>query len=657
MDCPDTCALEIEVQDGKIQKIFGSTDHPTTNGFICSKIANFARRVYHKERLLYPMHRIGPKGNGRFRRICWEEAIEEICSRFRDIIREVGGEAILPFHYGGSNGLLGEEFLDDYFFARLGASRMGKTLCAAPTTKVAVGMYGKMPGVAFEDYTHAKFILLWGVNPKVSHIHLVPFLKKAKKNGAFIASIDPRRNYSSGEIDLHLPVFPGADLPLALGMIHYWQKKNILEYSFLEKYGVGYEKLLAAAQDWSPERAAKAAQVPLRDLIFLAEKYAQSSPAVIRCGWGVERNRNGGQAAAAILGMPALLGKFGVRGGGYTMSNSGATRLNIEKIFGPIRWNTRTINMSQLGKALNETKSPPIKALFVYNCNPAVTVPDQNSVLKGLQREDLFTVVFEQVMTDSAQYADILLPAVTFMEQYEVKRSYGSYVVGGVHPAVPPAGEAKPNEEVFAMLGREMDWDDPPFHWDTKTYMEKVVSVIRVNGEKVDRERLLNGRIHPVQFNGETPVQFKTVFPNTKERKIYFVPAALGKYPFRYQPVISEDYPLALITPGSSKMISSSMGEFNFKELFVAIHPGDAAPRKIQSGDMVRVYNNLGEVVCRAKLSNSVRRGVVSMPKGAWRNTSANGKTSTALCPSHVNEVGGGACFNDARVEVEKFPD
>ncbi len=654
MDCPDTCGLEVTVTDGAIQRIQGTLDHPTTNGFICDKVSRFARRVYHEDRLHFPMRRVGRKGEGQFARISWDEAINEITSRFKSISQQWGSEAILPYHYGGSNGFLGDEFMDHLYFATLGASRMAKTLCAAPSTAVSRDMYGRMPGVAFEDYVHAKCILVWGANPKASNIHLVPFLRQAKKNGAFIASINPVQVFSSQEVDLHLPVFPGTDLLIALAMIRLWKEAERFAPRFLQEHADGLEPLLAQANQWTVERAAQEARVDPQAIRTLARVYADASPALIRSGWGIERNRNGGQALAAILAMPALLGKFGVRGGGYTMSNSGAAQLDTSKVFGPLSWQTRIINQTQLGAVLTEDMSPPIKGLFVYNCNAAVTVPDQNAVLRGLAREDLFTVVSEQVMTDTAKYADIVLPAVTFLEQREIKRAYGSYIVGGVQPVITPIGESKPNEEVFALLGRAMGWQHEAFLWDTDTCVQKVARTLKLDRQAADLSTWRAGKGQRYDFPGPTPTQFDTVRPCTADGKIHLTPPALGKTPFRYQREQSEQFPLALISPSNSKMITSTLGEFNYPELWLAIHPQDASARHISTGDTVRIFNGLGEVVCRAKVDKGMRPGVVAMPKGAWRKSSRNGLTSTALCPSHVNEVGGGACFNDARVEVEK---
>ncbi len=662
MDCPDSCALEVTVAEGKITRIRAapaeSSGHPNTQGFICDKVGKFDRRVYHETRILHPMRRVGPKGEARFERISWDEAIATITGKFREIISRWGAEAILPYHYDGSNGLLSHDFLDAYFFAKLGASRLARTLCAAPASAVSLGMYGKMPGVAFEDYPSARAILIWGANPKASNIHLVPYLRQAKKKGAFVAAIDPIRNFTPGEIDLHLPVYPGADLPVALAMIRLWNEEGRLDRAFLAQHADGLEPLLAAAQHWPAERAAEVARVPASAIGELARVLAAASPAVIRVGWGMERNLNGGQALAAVMAMPALLGKFGVRGGGYTLSNSGAVKLDAAKLFGAdsptAQWGTRELNMSQLGGLLAEAMTPPVKSLFIYDCNPAATAPDQNAILRGLAREDLFTVVHEQVMTDTARYADILLPAVTFLEQHEIKRSYGSYIVGGVQPVIEVCGEARPNEWMFARLGRAMGFSDEPFHWDTATSMRKVAEALSLFGQPCDPSRVANGNIENYAFPGGGPVQFESVRPLTADGKIHLTPPGLGLVPFQYLPVNDGRFPLALVSASNNTMISSTLGEFNYPELWLTLHPADAAARGIAAGDEVRVFNSLGEVRCRARLSDRVRDGVCGLPKGAWRKSSRNGQTSTALCPQHVNAVAGGACFNDARVQVER---
>jgi len=651
MDCPDTCSLEVTVENEQIKSITGSKEQLVTNGFICSKVSKFAKRVYSPDRLLYPMQRIGKKGEGKFMRISWEQALDIIANKFKKIKSDFGGEAILPYHYGGSNGFLGDDFIDSYFFARLGASRLLRTLCAIPTSEVSSGMYGKMPGVAFDDFPKAKFILIWGANPKVSNIHLVPFLKKAKENGAFITVVDPVNNFSDSEIDLHIPVFPGTDLPMALALILYWKENNLIDTKFLQQHCINSEKLFEASKHWTLEKASGVCKVRKDDIKLLAQKYAESSPALLRCGWGVERNKNGGQAVAAIMAMPALLGKFGIRGGGYTLSNGSAVKMDKEKIFGKTEWKTREINMTQLGKLLNGNLKPAIKSLFIYNCNPVATVPDQNAVIRGLLRDELFTVVFDQVMTDSAKYADVLLPAVTFLEQKEIKRGYGNYMIGGVQPVIKAQGEAKTNEEVFALLAKHMGYSENFFNLSSEKLMKNVLKNMTFFDQPVNSNTLMEGKFQ----NGESPVQFKSVFPATEKDKIDLCPAQLGNRPFEFLPIVNIKYPLALISPATSKMISSTFGEFNYAELKLLIHPFDAGIRKLKNGDKVRIFNNLGEVHCPVRISTKIRKGVVILPKGAWQRSSLNGQTSTALCPDHLNVVGGGACYNDARVEVEKL--
>ena len=656
MDCPDTCALEVRVENGKLQSISGSRDHSVTNGFICDKVRQYSRRVYHEDRLLHPMRRAGAKGSDEYVRLSWDEAIGEITDRFEAIKKEWGGEAILPYHYGGSNGLLSDGGLDRLYFARLGASRLDKTICAVPTTEVAIGMYGKIPGVPFEAYPDARCIIIWGANPKASNIHLVPYLREAKRNGAFVAVVDPWNRFSDNEIDLHLPVRPGADLPLALAMIRLWHEAGELDEAFLSVHADGAGPLLEQADRWTLDAASVETGVPAEDIDKLARVYAEAGPAVIRCGWGLERNRNGGQAVAAVLAMPALMGKFGVHAGGYTMSNTGAAKLNAGRVYGDVDWQTRLMNMTSLGEILTGDPSPPVKGMFVYNCNPAVTVPDQNAVLRGLAREDLFTVVFDQVMTDTAYHADIVLPATTFLEQHDLRVGYGNYVVGGIRPVIDPVGEAKPNDEVFSLLARAMGFDDAPFGWDGETHLRKVAEEVSLEGRPANVEALAAGGLDTVDFP-EGAIQLRTIMPRTDDGKIHLTPSQLGPRPYQYEVTEDTRYPLTLISPASNKMVSSTLGEFNYPVLSVAINPADAEPRGIVDGGVVRVFNELGEVVCEARIEERVRAGVVSMPKGAWRKSAKNGMTSTALCPTHLNVVGGGACFNDARVEVVRETD
>lgn len=656
MDCPDTCSLEVEVSDGRITKIQGSSRNPLTDNFICSKVAQYAKRVYSKERVLYPMRRLGAKGEGRFERISWDDALALICAHAKKIAAQHGGEAILPYSYGGSSGLLGQDTTDKAFFAKLGASRLARAVCAVPAGEAAMGMYGKMAGVAFEDYVHARGIVIWGANPKASNIHLVPYLKQAKAAGAKIAVVDPVCNFSKSEIDLQVPIYPGTDLVVALALIRYWHEEGMLASDFITQHTKHVEILLEKAKPYTLQHAARIARIDAGLIEQLALMYAEADPALIRVGWGMERNRNGAQAIAAVLAMPALLGKFGKRGGGYTLSNSGAYRFDEAAMVQAEPWQTRIINMNLLGKVLLEEKAPPIKMLFVYNCNPVAITPNQNAVLAGLQREDLFTVVFDQVMTDTAHYADVVLPTVTFLEQREIKKAYGSYALQYFDAVIPAVGEARPNEEVFAMLGRAMGWKDEAFGLSTADLLPRAVQAVRGMGKEISWSDLEKQRIAFFDFPGTAPIQFQTVFPNTPDRKANLAPENLRAHAYEYLDDLDANpaYPLALISPATDKSINSTMAEYNLPELYVSMNPADATTRQLKNGEAVKVFNEYGEVHCAVRVDVHVREGVVLMPKGAWRKASRNGKTANALSPDTLSDVGG-ACFNDARVEVVRL--
>lgn len=658
MDCPDGCGLEVRVEDGRITSI--GPDRAGGTEFICSKVARFGRRVYAPERITKPLRRVGEKGSGEFEEVSWDVALDEIVERFTGIKAEWGGEAILPYHYGGSNGILTDGLLDDLFFARLGSSRLAKTICAVPATEVAVGMYGKMPGVPFEDYPLAQCIVIWGANPKASNTHLVPHLREAKKRGAFIVQVDPKQTLSDRELDLHLPVLPGQDLPVALAMIEHWRQAGRLDDEFLAERSNGLETLLERAAGWSLDRAAEVSGVLASDLELLADRLADASPAVVRCGWGPERNRNGAHALAAILAIPALLGKFGVRGGGYTLSNNGGKTFDRAAVLGPIDHRARILNMTQLGRLIDpqsdDLPAPPLKALFVYNANPVASTPHQASIERGLARGDLFTVVHEQVMTDTARWADLVLPAVTFLEGTDLRVSYGDYVAGGVRPVVEPVGEARSNMQLFAELGRRLGFDDEAFTWSDDEILRRCTESLTLAGDPAS-ERIASGGRQSYGFaNDEKPgvVQFGSVRPATPSGKVELAPSRLGPEPYNWLPP-DNGYPLAMISPATAQLTNSIFGESSLDTLRVEIHPDDAATRQLSTGDAVRVFNGLGEVHCHARVSPAVRPGVVSLPKGAWKRSTLNGFTSVALCPDDAQVVGDAACFNDARVEVERL--
>jgi anaerobic selenocysteine-containing dehydrogenase len=647
----------VRVEDGRVASIGGSRVNPVTEGFICGKVRRFTKRLYGPDRLLHPLRRKGAKGGGEFARVSWDEALDEIAQRMDAARRESGGESILPYYYGGSNGLLTMGAADTWLFRSLGTSRLATTVCAAPTGAAAKALYGKMASVDLADFGAARFILIWGANPRDSNIHLVPNLKRARQAGARIAVVDPRRTMGEGTCDFHLPVYPGTDVVVALAMIGHLERIGRVDRTFLETHATGSERLLESARAWTLEKAAALSRIEARLIATVAEAYAEAEPALVRCGWGLERNRNGEAAAAAVLALPAVAGKFGVKGGGYALSGSGAYRVNDQTLAGQPEPGTRLINMNRLGRVLLEETSPPVKVLFVYNANPVATVPDQNRILRGLRREDLFTVVFDQVMTDTARFADVVLPATTFLEHVELSKSYGSYGVFLGEPVIEPVGESRPNEAVFLDLARRLRvaGDYPKGDPLLLRAMASMEGPVEGRGPEDRLRRLREGRILRMDFPGERPIQFGNVLPRTTDKKAHLWPEELGAEPYRYRPEEAEAaYPLALISPATDRTISSSLAEYGFKEAFLHMHPDDAGRRRLSEGDTVRVHNALGEVVVRLRLDRDIRPGVVNLPKGIWNRHTKNGAVGNALVSDAVSEVSGGACFNDARVEVSR---
>ena len=661
LDCPDRCTLDVTVEAGRVTSIDGSRLNPVTEGFICGKVRHFDRRLYGPDRLLHPMRRSGPKGTGAFERVTWDEALDEIAKRLSSVRDESGGEAILPFCYGGSNGLLTQDAADAVLFRGLGASRLLRTVCAVPTGMAAKALYGKMPCADLPDVEASRFILIWGANPRDSNIHLVPYLKRAKAAGARIAVIDPRRTPGGALADRHLAVWPGTDGPVALAMIAHLDRIGAVDRQFLAAHATGWERLLDHARTWSLERAAEVARVAASDIAAVAEEYAAADPAMVRCGWGLERNRNGESAVAAVLALPAVAGKFGRPGGGYMMSSSGAYRVDDDALAGVPEPATRAVNMNHLGRVLCGEADPPVRALFVYNANPAVTIPDQNRVLEGLRRDDLFTVVFDQVRTDTALYADVLLPATTFLEHRELSTAYGTYGVLLSEPAIAPVGESRPNGAVFTALADRLGLKGPDAPAGAAAegdapLLRALASIGAALEVQPAAERLAllrrAGRLR-FGFEGGRPVPFVNVWPATPDRKAHLWPEMLGSEPYGYLPEPGNGrYPLALISPATDRSVSSSMAEYGFTEAALEMHPEDAAARGLADGAVVRVHNERGVVVVRLRLSGDLRRGVAVLPKGIWNRHTRNGSVGNALVPDTVSGVGGGACFNDARVEV-----
>ena len=652
LDCPDACTLDVTVRGGRVVKIDGAKENHITNGYICAKVRRFPERLYGEDRLLHPAIRRGTKGSGLFKRATWDDALDLIAEKMQAARNNGGAETILPLCYGGSNGYLTQDYADAILFRRLGTSRLLRTVCAAPTGAANTGLYGKMASVSYEDYPQSKLIIIWGVNPGVSGIHLMPFLKQARDNGAYVVVIDPRATGVARQADLHLAVRPGTDLPVALSIHRYLFEEGHADQAFIDTHTNGAAQLREKAREWTFERAADVSGVSADQLRNLAERYAKASPALVKCGWGLERNRNGGSAAAAVLALPAVGGKFGVRGGGFTMSNSASWDIDRTWL-NDAEPPTRAINMNKVGRILTEPEGAPVNVLFVYNCNPVAILPDQRRVIRGLEREDLFTVVFDQVLTDTAMYADVVLPATTFLEHYDFAKGYGPVTLQLGKPVIDSVGESRSNTDVFMDLVRRLDLS---VEGDPADDLEAMLNVLAGLPQPI-ADDLRENWIAKHPPHGGRPVQFVDVFPKTADNKVDLFPAVLDKQApiglYGYQPdPATAEYPLALISPASERTISSTLGELSRPDVVLDMHPDDADARGIGDGDNIRVFNALGEMRIKARLTHLVRPGLVSMPKGVWRRHTANGYTTNALTSDSLSDLGGGACFNDARVQV-----
>jgi anaerobic selenocysteine-containing dehydrogenase len=460
LDCPDRCSLDVEVlPDGTVGRLHGSHANPMTAGVICGKVGKFARRVHGPERVQQPLRRVGPKGPGAtFEPATWDDALDDISARFRAILAADGPEALLPYWYGGSNGYLTGGGLDARLWAVLGTTNIDRTLCAANTGAGVRMSYGGFSSNDPLDVDHADGLVVWGMNPSASGIHLVPRIRALLDRGGKLAVVDPRRIPLANQAHLHVAPLPGTDVALALALAHLAFRDGHADRAFLAEWAAdapAFEALVAA---WTPERAAALCQIPERDIHALAELYASPGKWLLRCGWGVERTRNGTDAIRSILSLPAVYGKFGARGSGWVLSTSAGYRTDKSGYQLPHR--ARTRNMAHLGRILLEEQSPPIRALYVYDCNPVATVPDQARVVQGLSRADLFVVVHEQSLTDTCDYADWVLPATTFLEHKELTRSYGGYLLQWAEPVIPPVGEARSNHAVMRDLAERLGLSD-----------------------------------------------------------------------------------------------------------------------------------------------------------------------------------------------------
>ena len=662
LDCPDTCSLTVTVEEDRIVGIRGSHANPYTGGVLCAKVPQaYPAFVHGAGRLRTPLRRVGARGEGRFERITWGEALDAIHARFSAIIAAHGPEAILPLNYAGPHGMLAGGSMDLRFFHKLGASLLDRRpLCGGIRTEAWVGTFGPVPGIRPEQVADARLIVVWGNNVTWSNLHLVPWINRARKAGARLVVVDPRRTVIARRADLHLALRPGTDVVLAWAVAAELERRGGIDRAFVGRHVEGVDEFMALARRFSSADAARICGVDRGDVETLAEWYHTLAPAAISVGNGLERNQNGGSGIRAIFALPALAGKFGVPGGGLVNGASFAFPKTPGRLARPdlVPAGTRTLNIIDVGRhLLDASLAPPIKAVFIYNHNPVVVHPDANRLRRGLARDDLFVVGADVVMTDSMKYADVVLPAASHFEHADLYPAYGQHWLQRAEPVIPPQNEALPNTEIFRRLAARFGFTDPVFRASDAELMDDALDPDDPRLAGVRPSRLPTERALAMTVEGEDAILFKNVFPKTPSGRVELASAYLErKYDARlpsWRPVESR-YSLTLISPASDRRITSTFGGLHVADGIppLEMHPDDARARGLRDGVRVRVWNDLGEIHLPLRVSDAVPRGVVATLKGAWLATSDNGQTVSALCPAHHADISEGACFNDARVEV-----
>ncbi|HEX8319317.1 molybdopterin oxidoreductase family protein [Longimicrobium sp.] len=679
-DCPDTCAMLVHVQDGRAVRVQGDPDHPVTQGFLCTKVNRYVERTYHADRLATPLRRVGPKGEGRFEPASWDEALDDIARRLNEIrAGEHGPQAILPYSYSGTLGKVQGESMSSRFFHRIGASLLDRTICASAGSVGWGVTYGDRLGPTPEEAEHARFILLWGTNTLTSNPHLWPALRRAREAGARLMAIDPIRTRTAAQCDEHLPIRPGADAALALGLMHVIFRDGLDDEQYLRDHTVGWEALRERAGEWTPERAAGITGLDAARIEQLAHEYATTRPSFIRLNYGLQRHRGGGTAVRTISLLPAVTGAWRDLGGGATLSTSGAFQLNGGGLQRPdwVPPGTRTINMIQLGEALTSADAgvggPPVQALVVYNSNPAAVAPDLGSVRQGLLRDDLFTVVMEHFVTDTARYADWVLPATTQLEHWDVHTAYGHLYLTLNRPSIAPVGESLPNTEIFRRLAVRMGLDDPEFADGDVDLIRQALESSHPWMQGITFERLLDeGWIRVAAPRDFRP--YAEPKPNTPTGKIQILAPELESIgidplPTYVPPAESAEadperaarYPLMLLSPPEHPLMNSTFANVPHLERAAGptkllLHPNEAAVRGVRDGDRLRCWNDRGHFYGRAVVTDDVRPGVAVSYGVRWAQLSDGGRTVNDTTSQGVTDMGGGAVFYDNAVEVEGAP-
>lgn len=692
-DCPDSCSMVVTVEDGVATSVSGSKTNPYTNGGLCVKVDNYLDKVYSPDRVLYPLKRSGPKGSGEFERISWDEAVATIAEKFTSIAEEFGPEAIMPCNYLGTQGITQGLNVGDAFFNRLGATVAERTYCDAGSCTAYAMTVGDTAGVDPESFVHSKFILIWAANTMSTNLHLWPYVAEAKKRGAKVVVIDPVKTRTAKAASWYIPIRPGTDGALALAMMHVIIDEGLTDADYIERFTIGFDELADRVQRYTPQWASEETGIPVEDIYTLAREYAQSQPSVIRIGVAIERSAGGGQSVRAISCLPSLVGAWRKPGGGI---------LQLPLWAFPVNWpeflqtdlqtpGTRVINLYQLGEALTGglNLDTPLKGLMVYNSNPVVVCPDQKRMIDGLSREDLFTVVSDHFITDTADYADIILPATTQLEQDDINFSWGHLFVTYNNRSIEPLGEAVPNTELFRRLAAAMGFTEPVF---SRTDEELLAlsydwNAPAMEGITIDSLKKLGWqRLNlpgPDEYAPHAEGNFRTPSGKTE----FLSSAAAGgnfvlplfrqgsndhqpgqpvdplphyiapRESSRTNPGLAEKYPLNLLTPKSHAYLNSSFGNLDMhrkvqKEPTLLINPVDGERRGIASGDVVRVFNDRGEFTVVAKLDKSVMQGVTVCAMGAWRKNMLSLSTPASLNPTVFADLGNAPTFSDTLVEV-----
>ena len=721
-DCPDACGVLITIEDGRATKIRGDPAHPVTRGFLCAKVAKYLDRVYSPDRVLYPMRRVKPKEpsfsrQGRagtpvappseevFQRITWDEALDEITQKFKSIITEFGSESILPYSYGGTLGALNGASMDRRFFHRLGASQLERTICSTAGEEGIKSVVGVKLGTEPEQFAHSRYIIAWGSNIHGNNVHLWPFIEEARRQGAKLVVIDPYRTRTAKCADWYLPINPGTDAALALGLMHVIINENLCDTDYVARHTVGFGDLKIRAQEYPPEKVAGWTGISAEDIRKLAREYATQPPAVIRVNYGMQRSERGGMAMRAVTMLPCLIGSWKQLGGGLQLSLSGAYGLNRDALEMPelmqkaLGRPARSVNMVQLGSVLNTLSDPPVKALFVYNSNPAAVCPNHNEVVRGLRRPDLFTVVHEQFFTDTTDYADIVLPATTFFEHKDLQTAYGHYYLQVSNQAMEPLGECRSNVEVFRTLADRMGFDDECFRESVDSMIDRALDSPNPWLKGITRDRLEQEHSMRLKFamtDGGTGVPStssgqalaRPAERSSAESAAPFLPFAQGNFPTPsgkaefysetlkrrgLDPVVAftppeesrhgskaAGFPLELLARKADNHLNSSFANVpSVRELEPALgkldmHAADAGPRGIRDGDRVRTFNPRGEIVLEARVNGSVPAGVVAA-RLDWARFGPGSRNINVLTSEKLTDMGNAATFYSVCVEVELF--